>query len=38
MSEQPIEDPFDDCELAADAILGMQTFETSCSLTNPRCP
>jgi len=27
MSEQPPEDPFEDCELDPDAILGTQTFE-----------
>lgn len=27
MSEQPTDDPFDNCELGPDAILGTQTFE-----------
>lgn len=27
MSEQPSEDPFEDCELGPDAILGTRTFE-----------
>lgn len=27
MTEQPTDDPFDDCELDPDAILGTQTFE-----------
>ncbi|AKH98722.1 hypothetical protein [Halanaeroarchaeum sulfurireducens] len=27
MSEQPPDDPFEDCELGPDAILGTQTFE-----------
>ena len=36
MSEQPSNDPFEECELSPDAILGTHTFEDVISLFEER--